>query len=319
MGNALAVSEPSPIVIVAGPTASGKSALALDIAEAFAGSLINADSMQVYAELRVLTARPGTADLARAPHHLFGVLPAAEAGSAGRWLEMALGTIAEVRQAGRLPIIVGGTGLYLKALTEGLAPVPEIPDDVNAEARRLHQELGGEAFRERLAEIDPESAARLPAGDSQRLVRAYAVARATGRPLADWQADDGQTPPGPFVTVALEPPRDDLYRAIDARFEAMLAAGALDEVRGLAALGLAPELPAMKALGVPELIRHLGGECSLEEAADRARQATRNFAKRQTTWLRHQLAADHVVESLYTAELKDRVLGILGPKLRKSA
>src|SRR6185312_11715522 len=178
---------PQPVVIVAGPTASGKSALALAIAEAIGGTIINADSMQVYRDLAVLTARPGATELARAPHRLYGVVDAAEACSAGRWRDLALAEIAVAREAGRVPVLTGGSGLYLRALLDGLAPVPPVPAALRAEARALHARLGGEAFRRALAARDPEAAQRLPAGDRQRLIRAYEVVAATGRPLADWR------------------------------------------------------------------------------------------------------------------------------------
>ena len=295
------MSRKNPVVIVAGPTASGKSALALDLAREFTGTVVNADSMQVYRELRVLTARPGAEKEAQAPHRLFGVLPASEACSAGRWLKMAVAEIEKAHATARLPIVVGGTGLYLKVLTEGLAAIPDIPGGVNEEVRDLYDRLGGEAFRDQLAKRDAEAAERLSAGDGQRLTRAMAVVRATGRTLSDWQRDQG---PGPalnarFAVIRLMPGRDALYAATDARFDAMLADGALEEVRALTALGLDPELPAMKALGVGELGRHLAGGISLEEASEAAKRATRNFAKRQLTWLRNQMTADLVIEDAY--------------------
>ena len=307
------MTNPAPIVIVAGPTASGKSALAVDLAEIFSGSVINADSMQVYAELRVVTARPDAAAEARVPHRLFGVLPAMEPCSAGCWLEMATVAIAEARADGRLPIVVGGTGMYLKVLMEGLAPVPKIPEPIRAEARARHAELGGDALRDALAELDPAAAKRLPAADGQRLIRAYEVVRATGRPLAEWQNErpPGPSVPGRFITIALEPTRDTLYQAAECRFDAIMAAGALDEVGALAALHLDPELPIVKALGVPELSRHLSGELTLEEATAKAKQATRNFAKRQLTWLRQQMAPDYRIESLYSADARGPALDFL--------
>lgn len=283
-----------PVVVITGPTASGKSGLALALAERLDGTIINADSMQIYAELSVVTARPTAAEEARVPHRLFGVLPAAERCSAGRWLTLAQGAVQEAWAAGRLPLVVGGTGMYLKSLMQGLAPVPEVPEEVRAEAEALLDALGGEAFRTRLAELDPLAAARLPAGDRQRLVRAYGVARATGRTLADWQAGagTGSALAARFLTILIQPPRDVLYAACDARFDAMLAAGAEAEVRALMALDLDPSLPALRAVGVRELAACLRGEVDLAAAADKARQATRNFAKRQMTWFRHQLSPD---------------------------
>jgi tRNA dimethylallyltransferase len=302
------------IVIVAGPTASGKSALAIDLALEFGGEAINADSMQVYRELAILTARPSTADEARAPHRLFGVLPASEACSVARWLALATGAIADVRAAGRLPILVGGTGLYLKALREGLAPVPKVPAEIRAAAEALYDRIGGTAFRAELAALDPETAARLPDGDRQRLVRAHAVARATGRSLTDWkrEAPTALAPvPGRYCTIALIPPRELVYAACDGRFARMLEQGAIEEVRALLALGLDPALPAMKAVGVPELGRVLGGVWSLEEAAAKARQATRNYAKRQLTWLRHQLVADRVLDAQYSESLRPEIFSFI--------
>lgn len=291
-----------PIIVIAGPTASGKSEAALDVAEAFNGAVINGDSMQVYRDLRVLTARPGLDEICRVPHYLYGVLPASEACSAGRWLDMAAAAVAEVRAMGRLPVIVGGTGLYLRALMEGLSAVPEIPEAARTEARRLHGEMGGEAFRARLAELDPEAAARLPAGDTQRLIRAYEVVTGTGRPLAAWQAEAPGAPavPGWFASIVLVPPRDALYAAVDARFMRMVERGALDEVKALLAQGLDPALPAMKAVGVRELAAVLRGEATLERAVADARRETRHYAKRQFTWLRHQLAGSLVVPAQYS-------------------
>ena len=282
------------VMIVTGPTAGGKSGLALDLAERLGGWIINADSMQVYRDLRVLTARPDAADEARVPHRLFGVLGAEERCSVGRWLEMTVAEIAAARKAGCLPILVGGTGMYLKALTEGLAPVPEVPAEAAAEAAALYDALGGAGFREKLVERDPGAAATLPPGDRQRLIRAYAVIHATGRTLADWQnqATAGPAVAARFTTVLVLPPRDALYAACDARFTAMLDAGALDEVQALLARGLDASLPAMRAVGVRELGAVIRGGMTLDQAADKARQATRNYAKRQLTWFRHQLAPD---------------------------
>lgn len=282
-----------PLVIVAGPTASGKSGLAAVIAETFGGTVINADSMQVYQELRILTAQPDAAALARAPHRLYGFLPGSEACSAGRWRARALAEIDRAWEGGRLPIVVGGTGLYLRALERGLSPVPAVPPEVREAARTHHAALGGQAFHAALAERDPETAARLHPGDAQRLIRAWEVLEASGRSLADWQRESG----GRGLTcrrlrLVLAPPRAILYAACDRRFLDMMAAGALDEVRRLLALRLDPSLPVMKALGVPHLARHLAGEMTLEEAVAAAQQATRRYAKRQMTWLRTQVLAE---------------------------
>jgi len=312
-----------PVVLVAGPTASGKSAWALALAEACDGVVINADSMQVYRELSVLTARPGPTQTARAPHRLYGVLSGAERCSAGRWRALALAEIAAYHAAGRLPLLVGGTGLYLRALERGLAPVPEVPAAVRAAAVALHREIGGAAFHRRLAARDPEAAGRLRPSDTQRLVRAWEVIEATGRPLASWQAQGGDGEGGDgrpayrFLRIVCLPPRPALYAACDARFLRMVERGALDEVRALLGLGLDPALPVMKALGVRELARHLAGELDLAAAVAAAQQATRNYAKRQTTWLRTQvLSADPaavLVGEQYSESLKAEIF----PKIRR--
>ncbi|MEK7819624.1 MAG: tRNA (adenosine(37)-N6)-dimethylallyltransferase MiaA [Pseudomonadota bacterium] len=289
----------NPVIVVAGATGSGKSALALALARAFGGAIVNADSQQVYRELRILTARPTAAEEAQVPHSLFGCLSASMRCSAGRWLGLALDAIAQIRRAGQLPIVAGGTGLYLKALLEGIAEVPPVPPEaVRAAVARL-ADIGGEAFRAELAARDPESAARLHSADRQRLVRAMTVVQATGVPLREWQrqAKDrapNASPVGRFLILALAPPRAALNAALDARFQAMKAAGALDEVRALAAFHLDPTLPALKAVGVAQLLAHLRGEATLDEAVAQAQRATRQFAKRQETWLRGQLRADHV-------------------------
>src|SRR5487761_274479 len=260
------VSCEQSVIVVAGPTASGKSRLALAVAHEFAGTIINADSMQVYHDLRVLTARPSDAELALAPHRLYGAVNSAESCSAGRWRDLALIEIARARGERRLPILVGGTGLYLSALLEGIADIPAVPAAVVAEARALHARLGGEEFRRALAALDPTSAAKLPAADTQRLVRAFAVVRATGVPLSVWQ--QRQAPHrGPAAgAMILLPPRDALYAAIDRRLERMFATGAIDEVRILLARQLSPLLPAMKAVGVREIGSYLAGECSRDAA-----------------------------------------------------
>ncbi len=295
------------IVIIAGPTASGKSALALEIAENLNGTVINADSMQVYRDLAILTARPDAAALARAPHRLYGVLDGAELSTVASWAECARAEIA----AAELPILCGGTGLYLRALLHGIAPVPPIPEDIRAQARALHAELGGEAFRARLALLDPEGAARLKSGDSQRLVRAYEVAAATGRPLGEWQREAAAEAPYDALAFTLLPPRDDLYAAIDGRFQHMVADGALEEVRALLERRLDPALPVMKALGVPELARHLEGDLTLEAAIAAAQQASRRYAKRQYTWFRHQLPAASMLEEKYNVNLAGQICQII--------
>jgi tRNA dimethylallyltransferase len=273
-----------PALIVAGPTCSGKSALALALARRCGGTVINADSMQVYRELRVVTARPSPADEAAAPHVLYGVRPAAEPGSVAWWRVAALRAMA----AARVPILCGGTGLYLAALTRGLAPIPDAGAAARAEARALLAELGAEGLHARLAALDPATAATLRPGDSQRVARAWEVRRGTGRGLAAWHAQAGPPAPYAFRMILLDPPRAELRAAIAARFQAMLADGALEEVRALLALRLDPALPAMRAHGVPELAAHLRGTLPLAEAVRRAVLATGQYTKRQATWFRHR-------------------------------
>jgi tRNA dimethylallyltransferase len=276
-------------VLIAGPTASGKSALALALAERLSGAVINADSMQVYGDLRVITARPTVDEEARVPHRLYGHVDAAENYSVGRWLADVQPVLAETRAAGRVPILVGGTGLYFKALTQGLSAVPPIPQDIRASIRARLEAEGPEALHADLLARNP--ATLLKPADRTRIARALEVLEATGRPLADWHRDG--LPPlldaSQAVKVFLAPERDELRRRIDARFDTMLAGGALDEVRALAARRLDPLLPAMKAHGVPWLIRHLGAEVTLAEAAEGAKNDTRRYTKRQFTWVRHQL------------------------------
>ena len=271
-------------LIVAGPTCSGKSALALALARRLGGTVINADSMQVYRELHLLTARPSAADEASAPHALYGVRPAAMPGSAAWWREAALAAMAEATT----PILCGGTGLYLAALTQGIAPIPDPGEAARTEARTLLSQDGPAALHARLLHADPATAATLRPGDSQRLARAWEVWRGTGRGLAAWHADAAPPAPYAFRMILLDPPRPELRAAIAGRFRSMLEAGALEEVRALLALDLDPALPAMRAHGVPELSAHLRGALSLEEAARRAILATGQYTKRQATWFRHR-------------------------------
>lgn len=278
-------------VLIAGPTASGKSALALALAETSGGIVINTDSMQVYRDLRVLTARPTPEDEARAPHRLYGYCDAAVNCSAGSWVADAAGALAEARAAGRLPIFIGGTGLYFKALTRGLSAVPPIPQDVRDDVRARMERDGVEALHVELARRDPVSAAKLKPRDSARVARALEVIEATGRALPDWHSE-GLPPllePDGVRAIFLAPDRKDLYARIDRRFTVMMDDGALDEVAALAVRKLDPMLPAMKAHGVPALIRYLAGEITLEQAIYTGQIDTRHYAKRQFTWFRHQL------------------------------
>jgi tRNA dimethylallyltransferase len=279
-------------LIVAGPTCSGKSALALGVAARLCGVVINADSMQLYRELRVITARPTESDETLVPHVLYGVRPAAEAGSVAWWRAAALEAMAAAKAAGRLPILCGGTGMYFSALRDGIADIPPVSEAARTEARSLLAERGSEFLHAELLRVDPETAARLHPSDSQRLARAWEVWRGTGQGLAAWQARGSAPAPWRFSAILLDPPRSALRAAIAGRFAAMLEAGALDEVRALLALDLDPALPAMRAHGVPELSAHLRGEISLAEAARRAELVTGQYTKRQATWFRHRVLAD---------------------------
>jgi tRNA dimethylallyltransferase len=278
-------------VLIAGPTASGKSALALALAEALGGTIINADSMQVYRDLRIVTARPTAQEEARVPHLLYGHVDAAENYSVGRWCVDASAALAAVERAGRLPVVVGGTGLYFKALTRGLAAVPPIPPQIRAAVRERLEREGIAALYAELGARDAATARRLMPRDRARVTRALEVMLATGRSLTDWHAE-GMKPAldaAAAVKLFLDVERAELYRRIDGRFDAMLGSGALDEVRALAWRGLDPALPAMKAHGVPWLIRHLSGEIDLVSAVEGAKRDTRRYSKRQGTWFRHQL------------------------------
>jgi len=276
-------------VLIAGPTASGKSALALALAREIGGTIINADSMQVYRDLRVITARPTPEEEGSLPHQLYGHVDAAENYSVGRWLADVGPALDAVRAAGSVPVLAGGTGLYFKALTQGLSNVPPIPAEIRSVVRARMERDGPVALHAELAARDP--ATQLKPADRARIARALEVLEATGRPLGEWHREG--LPPlldaPAALKIFLAPERDALRKRIAVRFDTMLSAGALDEVRALAARRLDPLLPAMKAHGVPWLIRHLAGEIALTEAAEGAKNDTRRYTKRQFTWARHQL------------------------------
>ena len=279
-------------ILIAGPTASGKSGLALQLAERLGGAVVNADSMQVYGDLRIITARPTPDEEARVPHLLYGHVDAAQNYSVGGWLADAQAAIDDAAARRLVPIFAGGTGLYFKALTTGLAAVPAVDADIRAAVRARLDAEGPVVLHGELGRHDPAAAERLKPKDRVRIARALEVVLSTGRPLADWHGE-GLPPlldPARVVRVFLAPDRAELYRRIDARFSQMLSDGALDEVRAFALRRLDPLLPAMKAHGVPWLIRHLAGDMTIDEAADKACADTRHYAKRQFTWFRHQLA-----------------------------
>lgn len=303
---------PPAAILIAGPTASGKSGLAMALAERLEGVVINADSMQVYDELRVLTARPSAEDEARAPHRLYGHVPVRQAYSAARYAADAAAAIAEVRAEQRLPIVVGGTGLYFTALLEGLSPIPAIPDAVRAHWRGQGERRGGAELHRELAARDAVMAEKLAPADRQRIVRALEVLEATGRSLAEWQREAGVPVLEAARThrIVVSPDRDVLYRRCDERFDAMMTAGALEEVERLAELRLDTALPAMRALGVAPLMDHLAGRSSREAAVARAKTETRQYAKRQLTWLkRHmiswELCSTQEIESILHQTIAD--------------
>ena len=287
----IAIRAGTKAVLIAGPTASGKSRLAAELAQEHGGLVVNADSMQVYAELRILTARPGRDDEAAVPHRLYGHVAAAERYSVGRWLTDIAAELERAWKAERLPVVTGGTGLYFRALTEGLAAVPAIPADIREAIQRSAEGEASELLHRRLAEIDPEDAAQVRSSDRSRILRALEVFEATGRSLAAWQA----RPTEPILRASevtrlvLDPDRAVLHERISARADAMLQDGAMEEARQLAKLKLSSDLPAMKAIGVRELLDHLDGKTSLDEAIVGMKTETRRYAKRQMTWFRTQM------------------------------
>lgn len=297
--------EPISAVLIAGPTASGKSDVALGLAERLNGTIINADAMQVYEGLRILTARPSPEDEARVPHRLYGTVPASTAFSVGDWTAAATQAAIEVTGAGRLPIFVGGTGMYLSVLSEGISPMPEIPADIREEVRGIPDRQSLAELYEMVRKVDEASAERIGPTDPQRLMRALEVFRATGEPLTSWQQKPREKPfEGRFARIVLAPERQWVYDRIERRFDAMMISGAMQEVEALAKRGLDPDLPLMKALGVEDLIRVQCGKSSLEEAVTEIKTKTRRFAKRQMTWFRNQMITWNRVE---TQEMETKI------------
>lgn len=283
-------SKPYRALLIAGPTASGKTALALTLADRFGGAIINTDSMQVYRDLSIITARPTAEEMARAPHFLFGTVDAALNYSVARWLADAGEALKQIEGEGRLPIFVGGTGLYFRALTEGLSDIPPVPDEIRAELRAWAEGRDPAALHARLAERDPETAAHLRPTDPQRILRALEVIEATGRSLRSFHDErrGAVLKSEEVLSIFLAPDRDVLRARIDARFDGMIASGTVEEVTRLAARGLDPALPAMRAHGVPGIIRALHGDVSMEDAIEKGKADTRAYSKRQHTWFRHQ-------------------------------
>jgi len=297
-------------IVIAGPTASGKSELALHLAADIGGKVINADSMQIYKEFRVLTARPTRADEARVPHGLYGSVPVATPFSVGRWLTEAHKQVEMAVNNGQIPIFVGGTGLYIKALLDGLATIPSVGEQVRIQATELHHRLGAKKFWMELAKNDPESANKIKLGDKQRLIRAWEVLVGTGTPISQWHRQKKRGGlAGPSFVVKIIPDRARLYLACERRFEQMLRAGVLDEVVAVQALDLPTSLPAMNAIGFCAVSEYLAGRSSLEACKLLVCQATRNFAKRQYTWFGHQLSAQREYIDVHGAKmaLKDPI------------
>ena len=286
--------NPPTAILIAGPTASGKSAYALQLAKLHDGVIINTDSMQVYKQLHIVTARPSAADISCAPHYLYGHRDAAQPYSVAKWMEEVTETLQQTK--GKLPIFVGGTGLYFKALSDGLTPVPELKTEVREYWRSFALEKGDELF-EKLQAVDPLAAGKLRASDHQRLIRALEVFHSTGKSIVEWQNKDKGTPlltAEGIEKILLMPERKQLHDCINTRFDKMVEMGALQEVEAMLRLEIDPTLPAMKAIGVPQFAAHLRGEISLEEAIEKAKAATRQYAKRQSTWFNNQFGDEWV-------------------------
>ena len=302
----------TPCLLIAGPTAAGKTALSLAAAEILGGDIINADSMQVYDGLPLITAQPDAGEWARAPHHLFGTIDPAMRYSVGEWTRDALALITECRARGRVPVLVGGTGLYFNALVRGLAPVPEIGAVTRRRVADMLDAAGLSGLRAEALRLDPVAARRVEAADRQRLMRIVEVALETGRPLSAFQADTvAPLAAGTWRGIVIEPDREALYARIDHRFDSMLNAGALDEVAAFAARSLDPDLPASKALGVPQLMSHLRGETTLDDAVSLAKRDSRRYAKRQGTWFRNQAASWDRINTLDPAAARDALAVLL--------
>ena len=290
-------------VVIAGPTASGKSQLSLRLAASLGGVVINADSLQVYKEFRVLTARPSASDEALVPHRLYGLISGATSFSVGKWLVAARQEIQRAHDKAQVPIFVGGSGLYLRALIDGLAVIPEVAEKTRSQATELYNRLGGEQFWVKLAKRDPESARQINAADRQRLIRAWEVVEDTGVPISKWRGrmNVGGLE-GPVFVIKIMPERSSLYSTCERRFDKMLDSGVLDEVAAVQSLGLPQSLPAMKALGFQAVCRYLSGDLTLDECKASVRQATRNYAKRQLTWFSNQLPAQREYSDGVAAE-----------------
>ena len=299
-------------IMIAGPTASGKSHLAVNLARALGGEVINADSMQLYSDLSILTARPTTRDMKDIAHHLYGILDGAQRASVAIWLGLAAQAMTAIRERGRIPIVIGGTGMYLKAAMNGIAPIPNVPVKIHDTLTNLYQDIGGAAFRQKLAALDPVVANRLVDGDRQRLIRAMGVVTATGTPLSKWQAGAHEGAlVGKPVKLAILPQREVLYQRIDDRFDLMLNSKVLEEVHLLAQRRLDPTLPLMKALGLSALISVLKEEITMEEASYIGKRDSRHYAKRQMTWMRNNYSAHFTIKKKLSKSLLENIFSLI--------
>ena len=286
-------------IIICGPTGAGKSSMALNLAKKFKGVIINADSVQIYREIKILSGRPTSDDYRQAPHRLYGIMSIFKPCTLGIWRKMALEIIKECERSGHLPIICGGTGLYIKFLLNELSAIPEIPPSIKLEAREKLKELGNENFRELLSKNDPVSASRIKSGDTNRLLRAWEVFTATTKPLSYWHKKSRKAgSQHKFFKVCLMPERKALYSICDQRFLEFVEQGAVEEARAFDFITASPELPASKTLGLLELIKYIKGELELSDAIEQAQRTTRRYAKRQLTWFRHQLDEDFLIQNL---------------------
>lgn len=292
----------NPVIVIGGPTASGKSATALALARHFDGEIVNADSMQIYEDLPVITARPGPEELATAPHHLYGVLGMQDRCSAGQWRDLVQEAIRDIRGRNRLPIVVGGTGLYLRALTTGLHEMPDVPEEVRARLNLRLEKEGAPALHAELSSVDPDTAIGLNPSDGQRIVRALEIFIHTGRGLRSWQTGRIQDAPSDmrFFALSILPPREDLYDSANERFDRMLDNGAIEEVAALLARAPAEDFPLLKAVGVPPIRAYIGEEIDRERMTELGKRDTRRYAKRQLTWFRHQFIPQMTIQTKYS-------------------
>ena len=310
--NALKNGMHASYIMIAGPTASGKSQLAVDLACQLDGEVINADSMQLYADLSILTARPSNADMQDIPHHLYGVLDGGHRASVAAWLKLAATAMSAIRARGKMPIIIGGTGMYLDAAVNGIAPIPDVPANTHEDCMALFDAIGGAAFRQKLALHDPLVASRLADGDRQRLIRAMGVFNATGIVLSQFQkAEHKGALIGKPVKIAMLPPRDVLYARIDARFDVMLEQGAMDEAKQLINRQLDPSLPLMQALGVTALKAVLDQKMTIDQAAYTAKRDSRHYAKRQMTWLRNNYNTKITLNTKLSESLMQSIFSLI--------